>query len=117
MVFGWEEERENVWWDPRVFSLGELESFFPKMGRKLGTWVDQNAHVHSAHHIYAFFFLSTCICTIIFAKKICYFFVLFNKDININLYQFHFFILLFFFLTKQISFLYLHFSILQTKQK
>ena len=57
MVFGWDGERENVWWDPGVFSLGELESFFPKMGRKLGTWVDQNAHVHSAHHIYASFFL------------------------------------------------------------
>ena len=134
-MFGWEGERENVWWDLGVFSLDELESFLPKMRRKLGTWVDQNAHVHSAHHIYAFFFffLSTCTYTIIFAKKICYFFVctytifllkkmccffvLFNKDININLYQFHFFILLFFFLTKQISFLYLHFSILQTKQK
>ena len=76
-MFGWEGEKGNVWWDPDVFSLCELKTFLPKMGRKLGTWVDQNAHVHSAHHIYAFFFffLSTCTYTIIFAKKICYFFV------------------------------------------
>ena len=69
MVFGWEEERKNVWWDPRVFSLGELESFFPKMGRKLGTWVDQNAHVHSAHHIYAFFFCPLAYAQLFLLKK------------------------------------------------
>ena len=44
-----------------------------------------------------------------FAKKMCYFFYLFNRDIIINIYQLHFFIILFFFSTKQINFSSLYF--------
>ena len=45
-----------------------------------------------------------CKYTIFLLKKYVFFFVFFNRDIIVNLYQLHFSILSFFFSTKQISF-------------
>ena len=71
-----------------------------------------------------FFFSSTCT-YIIFLLRKCVtflfahtqFFVLFNEDIIVHLYQLYFSILSFFFSTKQISFLSFHISILLIKHK
>ena len=52
-----------------------------------------------------------------FLIKMCYFFILFNENIIVNLYQLHFPSSHFFFSTKQISLLSLYFSILSTKHK
>ena len=74
-------------------------------GENMCTQADQNAHVyrvHSAHGhcscIFFFFFFSPLAHTQLFLLKKCVaFFVLFNRNIIVNLYEFHFSILLFFF--------------------
>ena len=103
-VFDWEGGRENVWWGPSVFFLSPLESFLPKMEEnrgeenhsprltKMPMWT---VHMDVVPTSSPFFFFSSfcfvssralllsflffphlhCAYTIIFAKKICYFFV------------------------------------------
>ena len=57
-MFGWEGKREKKGWSPGVYSSSPLDSFLPKIGRKLFLWlggggggdsdlfIDQDAHVH-----------------------------------------------------------------------
>ena len=107
-VFVWEGEREKRWC-LGVFSQGPTKIFLPKMGRKLRgenvqVHMDENAYVHLhmgwfhvtcfflfsfffqfSCFVYHFFFSSTCTYKIFLPKK-CYFFILFNENIILNLY-------------------------------
>ena len=75
----------------------------------MGCLIDENIHVHlhmGFIHVISFFLLlfysSSSSFSLpfffsihlhihnLFAKKMCYFFVLFNEDIIVNLYQIHF---------------------------
>ena len=119
--------RENVWWGPNVFSLdppenrGE-ENHSLRLTKLPMCTVHMSIVPTPSPFFFFFFFFHLCrTCTIILAKKICYFFVckytiflqkkkcsffiLLNGDIIVNLYKLHFSILSFFFSTKQISFL------------
>ena len=57
-------------------------------------------HIHKFFLVKKMCYLFVCTYTILLLKKCAIFFYLFNRDIIINLYQLHFFIILFFFSTK-----------------
>ena len=103
---------------PRCFLLGFTRKFFLQNGKN----IERKKITHlffsfSCCCCCFFFFIYTVHTQLFFAKKMCCFFVLFNEDIIINLYQFHFLILSFFFITKEISFPSFHISIIPTKRK
>ena len=134
-VFGWERERKGK----EMVGLG---CFLPKMETKLEgenetsggtkmpmhkcTWVLSTPsffffliplHIHKFFLVKKMCYLFVCTYALFLLKKCVDFFVLYNRNIIINLYQFHFSIILFFISTKQINFSFLHFFILPTKHK
>ena len=126
-------KREKKWWGLGVFSPGPQNK--EKTGgrkaqfelTKMPMCIVHMGVVLASCFLFFFFFLIflwlvlfkkklKCTYTMFLIKK-CYFFVLFNEDIIVNLYQLHFPSSHFSFSTKQISFQFLHFSILPTKNK
>ena len=85
----------------QVFSPGPTKKFSPQNGEKIegrkqkpqNGWILPFALAHEFRPrqllFPLFFSSSTCTYTIVLLKK-CYFFVLFNEDIIVNLYQLHF---------------------------
>ena len=126
-------KREKKWWGLGVFSPGPQNK--EKTGgrkaqfelTKMPMCVVHIGVVLASCFLFFFFFLIflwlvlfkkklKCTYTMFLIKK-CYFFVLINGDIIVNFIPTSFSILSFFFSTKQISFLSLHFSILPIKHK
>ena len=91
-----------MWWGWVFSLLSHQKVFFPKWGKNLVlrggreklSWVDENAHVQGFIHVQLLFlfsfFLHPLAHTHFFAKKCVTFFVLFNGDIIVNLYQLYF---------------------------
>ena len=99
-MFGWVGRKENKWWSLVVFSLGPPKTFLPKIERILGRENSWNElpkillEFTSKSQTYFFFlFLLKCPSIHIFFFLNVYnvlLFVLFNRDMMVNLYKIYF---------------------------